>query len=210
MSAVSTVQIANMALSHVGAKQSIESLSESSPEARVCKLWYDLALEQALEGFDWSFARKRQALAVAGDAPPSEWGFRYQYPADCVRFRSMWNPVGPDADAVPFEIEADSGDQRTIVTNLQSAIGLFTKLIQTPASYTPMFVEALSRSLAYHIAFTLTGDLKIKAEQSQGFKGIISAATASNANERVGRPPREAEWIRGRSYRNPFDQQRFR
>lgn len=209
MSAVSKVQIANMALSHVGAASSIESLDENSPEAKACKLWYTLALEQALEGFDWSFARKRQALAVAGDAPPSEWGFRYQYPAECVRFHSMWNPLGPDADAVPFEIETDSGDQRTIVTNLQSAIGLFTKLITAPASYTPMFVEALSRSLAHHIAFTLTRDLKIKAEQAQGFQGIINAAMASNANERVGRPPRDAPWIRGRNFL-PFCDPRFR
>lgn len=200
MSAISTVQIANMALSHVGSRSSIESLDESSPEAKACKLWYTLALEQALEGFDWSFARKRQALALAGDDAPAEWSFRYQYPADCVRFRLIWNPIGPDGDAVPFEIETDSSDQRTIVTNLEDAVGIYTKLIQTPASYTPMFIEALSRTLAYHIAFTLTGDLKIKAELAHGFQGIIAAATASNANERVGRPPRDAEWIRGRSF----------
>lgn len=208
MSAVSTVQIANMALSHIGAKSSIESLDEQSPEARACKLWYQLALEQALEGFDWSFARKRMDLALDGDDPPAEWLFRYQYPVDCVRFRYIWNPAGPDADAVPFEIETNGSDQRTIVTNMESAVGIFTKLITTPTSYTPMFIEALSRALAHHIAFTITGDLKIKQEQAQGFQAIIATAAASNANERVGRPPRDAEWVRGRGFRNSSDARR--
>lgn len=205
MSAVSKVQIANMALSHVGTKSSIESLDENSPEAKACKLWYQLSLEQALEGFDWSFARKRQALALDGEDPPEEWSYRYQYPSDCVRFRHIWNPAGPDADAVPFEVETNSNGTRTILTHMVDAIGVYTMLLDNPASYTPMFVEALSRSLAHHIAFTITGDLKVKSEQAQGFQAIIAAATASNANERVGRPPRDAEWIRGRSYRNPYD-----
>ena len=67
MSVVSQVLIANMALSNIGTKSEIASLDENSVEAKQCKLWYDLSRKQALEAFDWGFARKRLTLALHAD-----------------------------------------------------------------------------------------------------------------------------------------------
>jgi hypothetical protein len=52
--------------------------------------------------------------------------------------------------------------------------------------------------LSSRIAFTLTGDKDIANTQfEQGFI-MLAQASAINANQQVDKPPREAEWIRGR------------
>ena len=67
MPVIGEVTIARMALSHIGAS-SIESLSEDSAEAKEANTWYAVSRQTALEAFNWNFARKRQLLAVHGDA----------------------------------------------------------------------------------------------------------------------------------------------
>lgn len=198
MVSVSSVGIANMALSHVGARAKIQTLTENSAEAKQCNIWYDFSRTQALEAYDWAFARKRLTLALDGDAAPDEWSFRYQYPADCVAFRRIWNPNGPDDDAIPFAVETNSNQARTILTNLDSAVGVYTFDLSSTVMFTPFFVEALSHLLAHHIAFSLTGKLDIKNQEMQIFNAMIRQAGAANANEAVDPPPRDAEWVRGR------------
>src|SRR3546814_8520623 len=102
----SKVQICNMALSHIGSKSTIESVDEPSAAAQQCRLWYEMARRQALGAYNWTFARKRLALAIHNDDPPEGlWNFRYQYPADCLKAREIENPGGPDMDAIKYEIE---------------------------------------------------------------------------------------------------------
>lgn len=199
MANTSNVQIANMALSLIGAKSKIESLDEKSPEAAECKLWFEHARSQALEGFDWSFARKRLQLGLHGDDPPDTWVYRYDYPADCVAMRKLENPVGRQADAVPFQIEtSDNGSQKTILTDLEEAIGVYTFEQKANALYTLHFVDTFAASLAFRIAMPLTGK---KAERNNAlalFQALLVAAPAQNANEEVEDKPREAEHIRAR------------
>ena len=201
MATISKVRIANMALSHVGTKSTIESLTEDSAEAHECDLWYDYCRLQALEAYDWNFARKRQTLALHSDDPPEGvWGFRYQYPADCVALRNIVNPLGPDADAIPFEVEMnDTGETKTILTDMEDAVMAYTFNQSVTVMYSPFFVMTFSYLLAHHIAFSLTGKTKIRDTMIGIYDNLILTAPAHNANERVGKPPRDADWIRGRS-----------
>lgn len=200
MLTVSPVAIANMALSNIGSKSHIESFTEKSPEANQCNIWYGFSLQQALESFDWSFARSRFQLALDGDAPPDEWNYRYQYPADCAKARRIWNPAGSQADAVPFDLETNSKGARTILCNLNSALLVYTKAITDTSAFSTFFVELVSRGLAQHIAFKLTGKREIVKDQVDTYQSMLRAAPAQDANERVGQPPRDAEWIRGRTF----------
>ena len=213
MVAISKVTVANMALSHIGTKSRIESLTELSNEANAINLWWDFALSECLEAYDWSFARTRtpqgNSLALDGDVPPDEWMFRYQYPSDCIKARHIWNPDGPQADAVPFELELNSKNVRTILTNMENPILVYTKLVTDVTLFIPIFISMLSRAIASHIAFTLTAQQKIVDAQVTQFAALLRAAPAVDANERVPPPPREAEWIRGRTFApNSWDKRR--
>jgi len=217
MALVSDVVISRMALSHVGARSTIESLEEESAEAKQCKLWYDFSRKQTLEVFDWNFARKRQVLALHNDsAPEGVWLFRYQYPADCIAARRVENPVisaagggvftseafkhvvGVNPDAVPYEVEISTDQTKSILTDLEDAILVYTFDLTNENLFPAMFIEALSRALASRIAFSLTGKKNIAEDQFRLFLALINAAEVRNANEQVMKPPRDAEWVRGR------------
>ncbi len=199
MATVSPVKIGNMALSHVGVSTVIETLSEDIVEANQVRLWYDFSREQALEMLDWNFARKRQTLASHADDPSDDgvWGFRYQYPADALKARTLVNPAGKEADAIPFEVENSSGT-RSILTDLDEAVLVYTFKLHDTSLFSPMFIEALSYLLAHHIAFALTGNPELKKEMLQTYIGILRVAQTYTANEGQAAPPRDAEHIRDR------------
>ena len=200
MATISKVRICNMALSKVGAKSTIESLSEASAEANECELWYDWSRLQTLEASDWSFARRRLTLATHSDAPPTDlWGYRYQYPSDCVSFRRLVNPLGRQADPVPFEIELDlTQDNRSILTDLEDAVGVYTMDLETVALYSPLFVEMLSYALASRLAMPLTGTETIEERMALRFASMQAIAHAANANEQALPPSDDADTILAR------------
>lgn len=200
MANIGSVQIANMALSHVGAKSSIEALSESSPEARQANLWYDHCRLQVLEASDWSFARKRLLLALHGEAPPTGiWAYRYQYPADCIFARRIVNPISKSSDQVPFDIEVDStGETKTILTDSEEAVLIYTKDVSNPTLFSNLFVDALSHLLASYIGYSPTGTMATKTKEFELYAALLSLASAGNANEQAAAPMRDAPWITGR------------
>lgn len=213
MALVNPVSIGRLALSHIGARANLESLDEKSPQAFQLKQWYDLARQQTLESFDWNFARVRRQLALHGDDPPNgQWAFRYRIPNDVLVVRRLQNPFtnvhgttfpnewlgGFGTDNVPFEIEQSTDGSRSIVTNLEQARIIGTKDETLTTLFPPTFVQALSHMLASHIAMALTGKRSIKEAQLQMFFAMLVQAQAQDANQHAERPPREADWIRGR------------
>jgi len=213
---ISPVLIGRMALSHIGARSRIESLTENSTEAKELNLWFDFARKQTLEAFDWNFARKRITLALHGDDPPEDvWEFRYQYPSDAIRIRRIENPripvrstgffgksfdelTGLQFDAVPFDIETAPDGTKSILSNLEEARAVYTFNQEATELFSELFVEAFSRVLASRIAFALTAKASVADTQLRIFFALMNIAMASNANEQVEPPPRDAEWIRKR------------
>jgi hypothetical protein len=203
---ISNVQIANMALSHIGARSAIQSFTESSTEAAQAQLWFEYCLKQVLESYDWAFARKRVALAlletVSDDTTDNayyEWVYRYQYPSDCLVMRKISNPAGPQEDAVPYEVEAsEDNETRTIFTNMEDAIGVYTFYNDEPSMFSSHFVDTVAALLAHRMAYAITGKRTIANDMLQLYQAMIRAAPAVDANERMDPPPRDADWIRER------------
>lgn len=214
MAVVSKVIIANMALANVGARNSIESLTEESVEAKAVNLWYDFSRVLILEGYDWNFARKRLTLAEHTEAPPDNiWSYRYTYPADCVNMRKLQQPdftTNPlfantyltlsEPDAIPFDIEMNStGNTKTILTDLEDAIAVYTFDQQDVNLFSLHFVQTLAYALGYNIAYQLTGKRSVQETMFNAYNIMLGNAAMKDANEHVDRKPREAEGIRARS-----------
>ncbi len=196
---ISSVQIANLALSETGTDSTIESLTENSAEANVINLWFEHARKIVLSGFNWSFARKRVLLATHTDSPSSEWGYRYVYPSDCLKVRFIENPAGQTADPVPFTIEQANNGTRSILTNEGTATVIYTEDISNTALYTPFFIETFAIELAGYICFALTGKLRLsnflkdRAKQMMGFAAVI------DNTEKQETAPRDASCILARN-----------
>ena len=197
---LSDIAICNMALSNIGASSGIESLTEKSVEARECNTWYEYSRVQALEAFDWSFARKRVTLSSKDiGTVDGIWAYRYAYPADCLTARKLVNVYSDQADALPFEIEINSEGVRTIITNLEDACLVYTFDTPDTTLYSAHFIELLATMVAAKIAFAITRKRSIKETMKEEARLLLLAAPAHDANERVGKKPREAEWIRART-----------
>lgn len=198
---VTEVQIAKFALSRIGG-ENIESFDpvEDSTESHQVALWYHHCRRETLELFDWTFARKRVALALDSNAAPDGvWVYRYQYPADAVVVRSIQNPAGRAADPVPFDIELPTSPEvETILTDAADAIAIYTANIILPALMPPSFVNAFSLTLASKLMHSIRGDDVLKKEVREEYTQMI--ILAGNLNFKQGRDhlPREASWIEGR------------
>lgn len=199
--AISQVDIGNMALDHLGTDSTIESLDEQSAEAAAIKLWYDISVRSALEDLDWTFARRRRTLVLHDDDPPSGiWTYRYQYPENAVKIRSLANPAGLKAAPVPYEIElSDNGETRSILTNLQSAVAVYTSFVTSVGLYSAGFIEALSYQIAMKAAFRITGRRDIKKDLFDQYAVVMRHAAGSNAMEGMPDAPPDADWIAVRS-----------
>ena len=223
----SIVSICNMALGHIGRSTlPIVSLTENSVEARTCALWYDAARQEVLELYDWAFCRSRVTLALHNDPPPIEWAYRYQMPSNVLAFRGFWNPLansqlggltastngtifssqgfwngyyGDLSNAVPYLLELSlDGTMTTILTNLASAIGVFTAdqaLVQT---FSPTFINCLAWTLASKIAYPITGKMPVQEACEKAAARAFQMAAGSDANQQVPEPVRDGYAARAR------------
>jgi hypothetical protein len=195
---ISTVQIANFALSKAGLDSTIESLTENSAEANACNLWFDHSRDQVLASYAWTFAHARETLAAHVNDPSADWGYRYIYPVDSIKIRELERPLGKDADPIPFIVELATNGTKSILTDLGSAVAIYTKTSTNPLLYTPGFIEAIATTLAAHIAFPLTGKTKLAQYLESRASLLLRAAPALDANEQQEAKPRDAEATRGR------------
>lgn len=198
--AVSKVQIVNMGLSHLR-EHSIDSFTESTNEAKLASLWYDQCVKQALEFVDWPFARRRKALALHGDDPPEGvWSYRYALPDDCVSPRYFQHPVSRKSLHEPFSQElSEDGSELTLLTDVESAVLIYTRLVDNPALYPATFVSALSHLIAYRFAMSVTGKRSMASDQFQLYTREALQAAASSLNTEIADQPRDADWITARA-----------
>lgn len=195
--------IGNMALSKLGTRATITSLTENSTEARQINIWYATVRDDLLRVGDWNFARVYAPLALSG-TPPSRWGYSYAYPSDCLKFRRIDAEISVQAidPAVTFEIATD-GTNRMIFTNFSEAIGVYTQRVTDPNRMDPEFIMALQTCLAAAIALAITQKESVANARVVEARAVIEQAAVDSANEEVNNESdRLAESLTVRDYNN--------
>ncbi len=195
--AISEVLICNLALGHVSAGASIESLDEDSPEAVSCKQFFETARNHTLRDFDWKFASTRKALAALSN-PPSGWLFKYEYPSNCEAAREILRPSA-SADPVPFDVALDDDlSRRVILSNQDQAWLRYTARVANPNLFDSQFVIAFSWRLAMDLVEPINASEKVRERVARGYLVAKAQAESANANEAMAGAPRDADWIRAR------------
>jgi hypothetical protein len=127
---VDVTTIANMALSAIGTRSTIASLTEDSTEAQTCSLWFDQVRDGLLRSLPWNWARRQVVLAIYKSAagtpenpqgalpePPRPWRYEYSWPADCLDARYILPLANRTGGAItpPLTTSPDQmvRDQRT-------------------------------------------------------------------------------------------------
>lgn len=198
----SQVDICNMALAHLGAK-SINSLTEKSEEAGVCRRVYPIVLEKSLRDFAWPFAARQVALAVVTESSTGQpWRFQYRYPSDAVRIVGIVNPstrlVMRDS-VVPWRVIGDSAGQLILADQVNATVE-YTALVTDTNRFPGDFVDALALLLAAYIAPKVTqgANVKLGNRAYEMYRVNLDTARTTAANEAAPDVEADSEFERAR------------
>lgn len=195
----STVEICNLAISHLGTGKEIANLNENSAEANACRRYFDTALEQTLRGYAWPFANKFAALNLVEEDPTDEWAYSYRYPVDCLQAIRIvsGNRNESRQDRIDYKI-VNSNDGLLIYTDQENATLEYTVNVTDPNLYPSDFKMALSFRLASYIAPRITkGDpFGMGKRAMEMYMYEISMAQTSAYNEEQPSEIPNSEFVR--------------
>lgn len=172
--ALSPTEIVNQALDLLG-EATIASFNDDSTTARLANRHYNRLLYELLADHPWNFATWRENLAVLSDAPAWGFAYKYQLPADYIQARRINAP----SRRQPYRVEG-----LTIMTDLSGPLPiLYTRKVENPNYFAPLFVSALVHRLAHAMCMPLTAS----TERANGLwtqaESVLRRARSANAQE---------------------------
>jgi hypothetical protein len=202
----SKTDVANLAIGHLGYEEEIANVdSEDSQYAIALRRYHDVALQQMLRDYDWSFATRYAPLALVEefdeDSDVKEWQFSYRYPVDCLKIRKIYSGVRNDSleSRVKYTINGDDAG-RLVYTDEEDAEIIYTENVTAYGRFPPDFLMAFSFKWALYLPNKLLGGdpFKIKEELMQQYMMEVKNARMNDKSEQSFDEPLESEFIRTR------------
>lgn len=219
----SEVDIANLALAHLGDDATVSSFNpaEGSAQAEHCARWYPIARDSLLQQHDWGFAtRKGTLVQVNGYVDPTgEWQYAYAKPNNCIKVVEVRPPATANTLpltsyplSVPAPINAgynrpaaiefdtitnDNGDEIIVTNQIQASIIYIIRVTDT-SKFSPLFVDTLSWYLGGYLAGPVIKGEEGRAEAKGMFAiamNLMGKATTADANQRIKRPDPATPWV---------------
>lgn len=200
--AVSDVQIAKLALQHIGDRYDITSLNEASTEAEQINLVYENVRDALIRSYPWKFALRYFSPATLAGTVPAGWTYMFTYPTDGLRVWRIVNPLDPRGDTLPaleWDTARNANDNQVLLSDEEEPEFEYSKKVTNSFEFDPQFDWAFSWALASAVAMPITGDGGI-AQMVRGAARVeIGEAKTSNSNEGYSKEHnRDADWIRVR------------
>lgn len=208
------LDIWNQALSECGARATVAATTELSKEAQTLSIHYSNVRTSVLRGAPWSCARVQVALDVEEsylhDPVDNQypWLFSYTYPEDCVQMRYLLRPPSAGTTAPGWGVPDRNnrflpglntdGDTRVILTNVESAIGVYTKDLTDVNLWDQGLQDAIVASLCAKIVIPMTGNVAMKSTFEQLASRAIVDARVQDANEAKPTTDHTPDWITAR------------
>jgi len=198
------VEICNLALSNIRAG-SINSLTEASKQAQICKLKYPFMRDRCLRDPGWNFNRTIVTLA-SSSVDIYNWAYSYSYPVDCLKIHRIipeYEEVTGDASVVSrlidtqllpitsyrrqVEYEVFNFNNAKIIGANESGLRIdYSIKITDPNLFSDDFILALSHLLASEIAIPIIGVEKgrqLRSDSLQIYEEYLRSATADDMND---------------------------
>lgn len=160
------IDICNRALSRLGIDAPIGDLEEDSKESRLCALWYEHSRDTLLELHSWPFAKRFIDLNLLASVEPTDWSYAYSLPASVLAVRGLWAGARQPSDETRLEYEVQNdaaGTGRILVTDDEAAVLMYTRRVENPNLFSPLFIDALVWGLASDLAMPM----KVDAQMAQ-------------------------------------------
>lgn len=222
----SEVEICNVALSHLGDTATVASINppEGSAQAEHCARFYPIARDSLLEMHNWSFATRRDQLALL-NVTMNQWQYVYQLPSNVINVIAVIPPesnddyvirysqptlYGYNPEIIPtsgnyvpqaYSIEVTSTGQQVICTNQENAVLRYTYKVTDTTKFSPLFTISLTWLLSSMLAGPI---IKGDAGAAEGkrcyqmFQAHFVEATSSDAIQREVKPRHIVPWMAAR------------
>lgn len=156
----SPTEIANFALSKLGATRIYDLDDAGEKKARTARIHYDQVREEVLRAHRWNFAMRRGILTRLVERPA--YGFEYQFamPMDFIRLdevnqRGVWER-GQRAEF--FEIEGGNDSSGLVLlSDSEEAKIRYVANVTDTTKFDSLFTAAFSTLLASRMARAITG-----------------------------------------------------
>jgi hypothetical protein len=160
---VSSVDICNIALAHLGDQEITrldEEAAEENPLVRYCRQYYETARQTALETFEWSFAMKSQELSRRTNVATPGFLYAQVLPEDCLKLLTLHEGTLDNTTGI-YSFHSEKMDYFRIVgldvwTNIQTVSAFYTADVTDPTMWSGHFRFAVARLLASLLAGPLT------------------------------------------------------
>lgn len=207
------VDIANLALAHLGESATVSSIDppEGSAQATHLARFYPIARDCMQKAYPWEFCTKRTTPATL-DSESSAYLYAYAIPNNALQVFSVLPPEADDDYVAQFNLSAltyspipelaaqqsstrvpqnftretlDDG-QQVIYTDVKNAVIRYSIRVTDSARFDPLFVMALSRLLASYVAGPVIKGQRGRDEskhQYQMFLAELGIARTADANQ---------------------------
>lgn len=176
--------ICNQALGLVGGSL-IDSLQQSSVEARLCNLHYPTARKAVLTTHEWTFARKRAQLdAVSPADPVPGFGNTFLIPSDNLRVTKVsHSPDRLDMSRINYDIVMNSDDVKVIAANEEVIYIIYVFNQDDFESFSDGFTLALAYKLASLLAIPIAQSNTLKMSMDEQYEAHRKIASANDGRQ---------------------------
>lgn len=197
----SKADIGNLTLGRLRIGQSITTLDDETPTARVLNRFYDQSRQEVLRAFPWGCALRAEALAlVAGQTFPG-WTYVYQYPQKCLMVRCVADESGMRTAMsllsrcdylgftnfiarMPWQTALkDDNASQVILSDVPNAWVFYTYDLETVGVMQPDLVSTIAWRLAAEAGNPLQADDSRIEKAEQMYVYSLSQAAAQSLNE---------------------------
>lgn len=177
-----SVEVCNMALSHLGLAR-INAPDEATPAARALDLHYRTVLEALLSRRDWSFAfRTAAALAQLPNEGGGVYRYKYAAPADMLMPYAVSAVAAGSAAYLPSCREPYRWHGDVLYAGVSPAWLEYHASDSPPDVWHPLFKIAFSRALSAAVAMPLTRDTVLADREIKLAELTYHAAAEADAN----------------------------
>lgn len=188
------VEIANLALAHLGEDVTIADPGETTKAARNVRAQWDRARRFLLRRHNWNFAMRRWELAALASSSPGydadefhPWGYKFPLPAACLRFANI---VEPRITRHAYQLEG-----RAVLTDEAGPIhirGVYDNALVT--AWDEAFAELMAIEIAQRICLVMGGDKKLKRDLTDQRNASLKTAKGLDARENPPETLPETGW----------------
>ena len=173
--------------------------TKSSYEANICEQYWDLTRKTVLRDFPYSFAQRREylALVLLDEEYENQYKYAYALPDNCLKIHEIYTEYYNSFANHNYEIVQQKCHKPCLLCNIYPCILAYTTDIDE--DYLPFvetsFIEMLAYKLAFTICTPLLKDNTVKLQQLNQLYQMALAQAMQNDSSSRKRKMKKDSWI---------------